>query len=164
MDEAGFHAIYARYSRDVLRFALYLSGQEAQAEDLASETFLRLWSAAEPIRTETVKAFLFSIVRNLVRERLRGAPRPVELDGELADLRPGPAAQAGGRFELRAVLSALQRLPDADRAALLMRVQDGMSYEEISRVLGLSLAAVKVRIHRARLKLNELKLRQERLP
>jgi RNA polymerase sigma-70 factor (ECF subfamily) len=67
-------------------------------------------------------------------------------------------------MQLRAVLTALQQLPEADRAALLMRAQDGMSHEEIAATLGLSVVAVRVRIHRARLALNTLKIREERKP
>jgi RNA polymerase sigma-70 factor (ECF subfamily) len=60
---------------------------------------------------------------------------------------------AWGRLELDAVFEALQALPDAERAALLMHVQDGLSYAAIASALGLSTAAVKVRVHRARIKL-----------
>jgi RNA polymerase sigma-70 factor (ECF subfamily) len=54
------------------------------------------------------------------------------------------------------VLEALQSLPEADRAALLMHAQDGMPREAIASALGLSIAAVKVRVHRARIKLRRL--------
>ena len=53
----------------------------------------------------------------------------------------------------------LQKLPEADRAALLMRAQHEMPYEDIAKTLGVSLAAVKVIIHRARLKLAEVRSR-----
>jgi RNA polymerase sigma-70 factor (ECF subfamily) len=164
MDGADFHALYERHSRDVLRFAFYLCGDRAQAEDVAAEAFARAWSTAGGIRTSTVKGYLFAIARNLVRQAQRRQARQVEGDGVLADPRPGPAAAAGERQELRAVLDALGRLPEADRAALLMRAQDGMSHEEIARALGLTEVAVRVRIHRARLKLAALTLRQERKP
>jgi len=59
--------------------------------------------------------------------------------------------QPAPREEFRAVLRRLQELPEIDRAALLMRAQDGMAYEEISRALGISLSSTKVKIHRARL-------------
>jgi RNA polymerase sigma-70 factor (ECF subfamily) len=77
----------------------------------------------------------------------------VELDVRLTDPAPSPAARAEHRAELAAVLQALQRLPEVDRAALLMRAEQGMSYDEIAAALGLSLTAVKVKIHRARLRL-----------
>jgi RNA polymerase sigma-70 factor (ECF subfamily) len=164
MERTDFHALYQRHARDVLRFALYLCGDAVQAEDIAAETFVRAWTSGDSIRTATVKAYLFSIARNLVRERSRRDRPRAELDEALADPRPGPVASANGRIELRAVLSALQRMPERDRAALLMRAQDGMSHEEIAAVLGLSVAAVRVRIHRARLELGAWKAREERKP
>ena len=54
---------------------------------------------------------------------------------------------------MHAVLAGLQRLPETDRAALLMRALEGLPYEEIARGLRISLASVKVKIHRARLTL-----------
>jgi len=60
---------------------------------------------------------------------------------------------AGGRLELDAVFEALQSLPETDRAALLMHAQDGLPYATIASALGLSIAAVKIRVHRARIKL-----------
>jgi RNA polymerase sigma-70 factor (ECF subfamily) len=164
MDRADFHALYERHARDVFRFALYLSGNRKEAEDIAAETFARAWTATGGVRTATVKAYLFAIARNLVRESARKDHGQVELTEGFADARPGPPAAAGGRSELRAVLAALQKMPEADRAALLMRAQDGMSHEEIAAVLGLSVVAVRVRIHRARLELNALKIREERRP
>jgi RNA polymerase sigma-70 factor (ECF subfamily) len=161
MNQAEFHALYERHSRDVHRFAFYLSGQRAQAEDICAETFMRAWCARDRIRTETVKAYLFSIARNLVREgHRRRAASSDELD-QLPEAGPGPAAQAGDRIELGSVLRALQDLRETDRAALLMRV-DGVSHEEIARALEISVGAVRVKIHRARLQLGELKLREER--
>ena len=59
--------------------------------------------------------------------------------------------------ELRAVLAELQKLPEVDRAALLMRAVEEMPYEEIARALGITLAAVKVKIHRARLALAHIR-------
>jgi RNA polymerase sigma-70 factor (ECF subfamily) len=164
MERVDFHALYERHARDVLRFALYLCGEASQADDIAAEAFARAWTASDAIRTATVKAYLFAIVRNLVRERARSERPKVELDEAIVDPRPSPPASADGRIELRAVLAALQRMPEADRAALLMRAQDGMSHEEIAAALGLSVAAVRVRIHRARLELATLKVREERRP
>jgi RNA polymerase sigma-70 factor, ECF subfamily len=164
MDSSSFRALYERHAGDVQRFALYLCGDRARAEDLAAEAFARAWTGSDEIRTATVKAFLFAIVRNLVRESARKGGREVEMGEAIADSKPGPETSADGRIELRAVLAALQKLPETDRAALLMRAQDGMSHEEIAAALGLSVAAVRVRIHRARLELTTRKIREERRP
>jgi RNA polymerase sigma-70 factor (ECF subfamily) len=71
----------------------------------------------------------------------------------LRDPQASPYAQAEQKQELSAVLAGLQELKEIDRAAVIMRAFDEMPYEEIARALGISLAAVKVKIHRARLAL-----------
>jgi RNA polymerase sigma-70 factor (ECF subfamily) len=152
-----FERLYETYARDVYRFALYLSGSPAQAEDIASETFVRVWTIRNTIRSQSVKAYLFTIARNLHVDGRRREARHVELPERLSDPAPGPEAAAQGREELEAVLAALQELPEIDRAALLMRAQDEIPYEEIASALGLSLPAAKVKVHRARLRLAELR-------
>jgi RNA polymerase sigma-70 factor (ECF subfamily) len=149
--------VYGRYARDVYRFALYLSGNRARAEDITSETFARAWIGRDQIRVGTVKAYLLMIARNLHRDGQRREWRSQELDAGMADPGPDPETAAANRGELRRVLDALGQLPEADRAALLLSAQEGMTSEEIAAALGLSVPAVKVKIHRARLKINELR-------
>lgn len=59
--------------------------------------------------------------------------------------------------ELDRVLRALQEFPEVDRAALLMRADEGLPYEEIAAALGLPVATVKVKVHRARLRLAQIR-------
>jgi RNA polymerase sigma-70 factor (ECF subfamily) len=150
---SDFSTLYKQYAPDVHRFALYLSGQRADAEDITAETFARVWASPEPIVMATVKGYLFTIARHLFLHGLRKSSRHDALDEDLPDPRMGPAAQVEQDSRLRHVLRELQLLPEASRSALLMHAVDGMAYEEIARVLGISLAAVKVKIHRARLAL-----------
>src|SRR5690242_6678355 len=77
---AGFTEIYERYSRDVYRFALYLSGDPNLAEDITAETFLRIWGSADPIRMSSAKAYLLAIARNLYLHDVRRSKRLTELD------------------------------------------------------------------------------------
>jgi RNA polymerase sigma-70 factor, ECF subfamily len=149
----GFGELYKKYAPDVYHFALYLSGERAEAEDITSETFVRAWTSSEPVRVATVKGYLFTIARNLYLHGLRRKSRHVGLDEELRDPQASPYAQAQQKAELQAVLAGLQKLPEIDRAALLMRACHETPYEEIAASLGISLAAVKVKIHRARLAL-----------
>jgi RNA polymerase sigma-70 factor, ECF subfamily len=148
-----FRALYERYAPDVRRFALYLCGDAALADDITSETFVRAWTAPGPLREETIKAYLFTIARNLHHDAHRQARRQVMLDENIPDESASVLHRAEDRSQLAFVLAQVQRLAEIDRAALLMRAQEQMSYEEIARALGLTVAAVKVRIHRARLKL-----------
>src|ERR1700730_8728832 len=146
-----FSSLYKKYAPDVYRFALYLSNERGEAEDITSETFVRAWTSPASIEMATVKGYLFTIARNLFLQGLRKESRRVALDQNLRDPHAGPHAQAEQKEKLDAVLAELQRLPEASRAALLMHAVDGMPYEEIARVLDTSLAAVKVKIYRARL-------------
>jgi RNA polymerase sigma-70 factor, ECF subfamily len=153
----GFEALYKKYAADVYHFSLYLSGERGEAEDITSETFVRAWASSEPIRVATVKGYLFTIARNLFLQGLRKKSRHVALDDDLRDPQASPYAQAEHKQELRAVLAGLQKLPEIDRAALVMRAFDEMPYEEIAQALGISLATVKVKIHRARLALGDIR-------
>jgi RNA polymerase sigma-70 factor, ECF subfamily len=155
VDEPDFSAIYERHAQDVYRFALYLSGDFALAQDLAAETFAKAWVARDRIRVGSVKAYLLMIARNLYRDekRRRGAvPLPANL--EVADTAAGPEASAQARHELQRVLDALREIPDADRELLSMAAIEGLTHQAIATALEISVDAVKVRVHRARVRLN----------
>ncbi len=155
---ADFAGIYDAHARDVRRFALYLSGDAALADDLVSEAFVRAWTAWERVKLPTVRAYLFTIVRNLFLHHVRDQRRRAPLDRDAVDERPGPEERATDQRDLALVLRAIGALPEVDRSALLMRVDEQVSYEEISAALGITVAAAKVKVHRARLKLAEARL------
>jgi RNA polymerase sigma-70 factor, ECF subfamily len=150
-----FGRLYREHAADVHRFAVYLSGDPPLADDLVSEAFVRVWTARERVELTTVRGYLFAIVRNLFLQHLRHARRRAPLDERIADDRPDPEARAAGQSSLHAVLAALHDLPEVDRAAVLMRAKGELSYEEIAAALRISVAAAKVKVHRARLRLAE---------
>jgi RNA polymerase sigma-70 factor (ECF subfamily) len=155
-----FSALYRKYAPDVFRFAMYLSGNRSEAEDITSETFVRAWTAPEPIAMATVKGYLLTIARNLFLHDLRKKSRAVPFDENIRDPHPGPEAEAETKAEYSAVMARLQQLPEIDRTALLMHAFEGMPYGEIARALGISLPAVKMKIHRSRLTLSRLEEHQ----
>lgn len=128
-----FEALYTHYSRDIYRFALYLSGNRAEAEDIASETFARAWNAGGKIRAATAKSYLFTIARNCYLQGLRRGARQTRLDDTMPDSNANPYADAERRIELDRVLGTLQQLPEVDRTVLLLHVQEGMPYQANSR-------------------------------
>jgi len=142
-------ALYRTYAGEVYRFALHLCADRSEAEDITSETFVRVWSAGRPLRSLTVRAYLFTVAYNLFRRRWRPPP-PVDLAREVADDAPRADEATAQRAELRAVLRRMQTLDPVDRAVLLMHAVHGIPYEEIARALGISVAAAKVKTHRAR--------------
>ena len=143
-----FHSLYEAYAKDVYRFARFLTGSDDAAADITSETFLRAWAGRDTIRVGTAKAYLLTIARNLARDRgrfvaqWRDAPMP---DRQVA-------SNAEARMELRRTLDSIRALPAEYREPLLLAAI-GSSYEEIARVLDLSVGTAKIRVHRARLKL-----------
>jgi RNA polymerase sigma-70 factor, ECF subfamily len=151
-----FEGLFERFSPDVYRFSLYLSGDPSLAEEILQETFVRAWVMPGEISGGTVKAYLLTIARNLYRAEMKRAARHTELDGSQPDPTPDTRTVAWGRLDLDAALTALRTLPEADRAALLMQAQDGLSHAAIASALGISISAAKVKIHRARIKLRLL--------
>lgn len=148
-----FHELYERHSQDVYRYAFWLSGSADDADDITSETFARAWVGRDAIRTETVKAYLFAIARNLHLQGLRHTKRQADLTPHHPDPQPAPEQQVESRLELGRAMDAIQSLPEVDRAAFLLRIQHDLPYDEIARILQVPLTSVKVKIHRARLKL-----------
>ena len=145
--------LYKHYAGDVRRFALYLCGDVVMADEITSDTFVRAWMAAGRIRQPTVKSYLFAIARNLYADLLRRGARHTPLDENMPDRRISAQTQMELSAEVRAVLAALQQLPEMDRTVLLMRALDEMPYEEIAETLEIPVVTAKVKVHRARLKL-----------
>lgn len=156
-----FENLYRCHAASLYRYALYLCGNRADAEDVVAETFVRAWNAPVDIRAGTAKAYLFTIARNCFLHAKRRASRQVELDEQLPDPSPGALAVAEQKERLGRVRSALGLLPELDRSALLLRAVEDMSYQEIAAALQLTVAAVKTKIHRARLRLAHLQATPE---
>jgi len=149
--------LYGTYAASVFRFAWYLCGDRALAEDITSETFVRAWTTPSAIDMQTVKGYLFTIARHLHVQLSKERGRVAELDDTVADRAAGPHEQAVARDELDRVRAGLLALPEIDRTVLLMRALDGLPYDEIARATGLTLSAVKVKVHRARARLGHLR-------
>ena len=135
-----FRALYERYYTDVYRFALFLTGDAARAEDLTADTFVRAWTARDRIRQNTVRAYLLTIARNLFRDGLRASRHQVPLDERLEDTGQSVDVRVERASALRQVRARLRQVARGDRRALLLYVIRDMSYAEIAhhvvRVLG----------------------------
>lgn len=156
-----FHDLYQKYAQDVYRFSFWLSGSAMEADDITSETFIRAWTSRKKIRTETVKAYLFAIARNLFLEQHRKGGRMVELTTDYADTDLWPEQAVEMRQDLQIVGELLQSLAEIDRTVFLLRVQHELPYAEIARITDLSLSAVKVKVYRVRLRLAEIRIDEE---
>lgn len=151
MDE--LEALYRKHASAIFRFAWGLCGDRSTAEDIVSDTFVRLLTRAPRIETTTALAYLLAIARNTYLTSRRRQRREVPLADELPAPQRDPAVQLDDQARLAAVVRALRVMPEGERAALLLRVDHELPYEDIARVLGATMGACRVRVHRARLHL-----------
>lgn len=144
----------------LLRYCLGRTGGAEVAEEVAQEALVALvrrWRLHGP--PESPEAFAFAVARRrafraVVRRRLL-VPLAALADGR-GVAGPGMEERAVVRDELARTLEALRRLPGRDREALLLAAAGELATSEASRVLGISPSAFKMRLHRARRRLNEL--------
>ena len=145
--------IYRQHAPALLRFAWGMCGDRSRAEDIVSEAFVRLLTKAPRLETRTALAYLLAVARNAFLDGARQRRREVPLPDVVRAPGRDPDDRIDDAKRLRAVMQALRVLPEGERAALLLRVDHELPYDEIARVLGTSIAAAKVRVHRARLRL-----------
>lgn len=151
-----FEALTRAHAGDLYRFAYWLCGQDALAQDLVQETLLRAWKSLDALReAESAKPWLLAILR---REHARIHERKlldtVELDEGIAEESAWASPERhGDAAELR---EAMSKLPHKYREPLLLQVLGGMSCEEIAVELGQQPGAVMTQLFRARQKLKSI--------
>ena len=165
-EQRAFAELVTIYQRPLFGFLGRMGMGQAQAEDIAQETFLRAWTHLprfDPAQAQ-FGTWLFTIARNLAYNALQSAAHQREVsgaDGELPDVacpQPGPL-QAMERAQQQARLqAALRQLPMPDRSALALVYVHGLALADVARIEGDSLAAIKTRLHRAKQRLRELLL------
>jgi RNA polymerase sigma-70 factor (ECF subfamily) len=156
-----FEELYKTYSPDVYRFANWLTGNSDDAQDITADTFVRAWMNFSIIRTETLKAYLFTIARNTYLESLRKNNAYYPLEETHPDPHPRVEKLIEDQSELDSIRNHLQTIPEIDRSTFVLRVQYDLPYTEIARILQLSENAVKVKVHRVRKKLFDIRLGKE---
>lgn len=157
-DAQSFRRLVERHQKLVVGTIARMIGP-AEAEDLAQQVFLNVWKSATRWRPEAkVTTWLLTIAKRLVfnesrrrsRARLIPQSREEEAETEYPDATPGPDRQLLEHELHEAIKSAIAFLPEKERLALVLRQYQGMPYEEIALVLGVSLPAVKSLLFRAR--------------
>ena len=152
--DAGFSALYQETATDLLKFLLRRTPTPEDAADCLADTFLIAWNKRSevPSQPEQARPWLFGVARNVLkRDRKR--------DGRASAARADLARDLGGAQrripEDDLVGAALQHLSPVDREIIEMLVWDQLAPREIAAILELSPNVVRIRAHRARLKLRE---------
>jgi RNA polymerase sigma-70 factor (ECF subfamily) len=158
-DISAFEVLVRRHQASVLNLVFRFLGDPALAEDVAQETFLRVWKAAKSYEPRAkFTTWMYRIVANLCLNELKspwrkkvvsfhrvgsdGAGSGDERGGDLPDDRPSPEDVLLDKERGRRVTQALQGLPTNQRLALILKRYEGLSYQEIAKVLGCSVSAV----------------------
>lgn len=153
-DGAALGELYRRLSGGLCRHAARMLHDEAAARDVVQEAFLRALTSIAQTRPELhFRAWVYRITINLCLRELTARVRAVPDDVERRSAPPEGSAPDRGELQrgrARAVEAALAALPERQRQLLLLREVEELRYEELAEVLGLSLANVKVSLHRAR--------------
>lgn len=165
-DEDAFAELVSRYRNQITSYIYRMTNDYDGAVDLAQETFVRVYRAADRYQTSyAFSTYIYKIATNLAISELRKRKRRrlVSLTGFFqskdgfeprefnpADERPLQDTELVDAERRSAVQRAISTLPEKYRAPLILRDVDGRSYEEISRIIGTSEGTVKSRISRAR--------------
>lgn len=153
--EEAFRVIHDRYRRRLLAYARQmLAGRGHDAEDALQDVFERAYCGLRANDRDLVlKAWLYRVAHNRCIDQLRSPMSAATPPEETESRQPGPIALAEQRETLRRLIVDVQRLPDQQRSALLLREMSGLSYAELATTLDVSVPAVKSLLVRARMSL-----------
>jgi RNA polymerase sigma-70 factor (ECF subfamily) len=150
-DRQAFDHLVERYQRDVYRLCYRYVGRHEDANDLAQEVFLRAWRSIGRFRGDSAfSTWLYRIGVNacLNYRALKRVPTQ-ELPEALPDPDRGALARAEDEDDVRRVRAAVARLPEKQRATVILKVYHDLSHEEVASVLGSSVGTVKSNLFHA---------------
>jgi RNA polymerase sigma factor (sigma-70 family) len=141
------------------RYARALVSDRASADDLVQDTLERAWAKLHLYRRGTdLRAWLFTVMHNVHVNKVRSARATDPLEDEMPEL--AQRAAQGDSLVVRDLDRAIARLPDEQRAVLLLVTLEEMSYDQVARALGIPIGTVMSRLSRAREKLRAMMLGQ----
>jgi RNA polymerase sigma factor (sigma-70 family) len=154
--ERAFSALFARYHQQLYRYCHSMVRHEADAQDALQSTFTAaLVALRRSQRDAPLRPWLFRIAHNESVSLLRRRRPGDELSEDMASLTPSVEDAAHDRVRLAQLVADLQMLPERQRGALVMRELGGLSHEDVSQALGISLGAAKQTVFEARKALQE---------
>ena len=157
IDAETFKAELVQLIPHLRAFARSLCGNAAEADDLAQDAMLKAWKARDSYEPGTnLKAWTFTILRNLFYSEKRRSWRRQPLDPEVAEATLVANDDPDASIELLALRNALARLPVDQREALILIGAGGLSYDEAAEICDCAVGTIKSRVSRARKTLVEL--------
>ena len=150
-EREAFDALVARYQRPIYRLCYRYVNNHEDANDLAQDAFLKAWRAISGFRGESAfSTWLYRIAVNAcLNHRALKRPLTQELPEVLVDPRPGAEAEAERGDDARRIRAAVSRLPDRQRATLILKIYHDLTHEEVAEILGSSVGTVKANLFHA---------------
>lgn len=161
MASYSFQSDVLPLKNELFRMALRITQNTAEAEDVVQETMLKVWSRRDQWeRLDSIKAFCLTICHNLSLDKVRRMDYQAQsLDAtcDPADRShsANPEEQTVQRDRIQLVRQLISQLPEKQRSCMQLRDIEGMSYKDISEVLGINEQQVKINIFRARQSIKE---------
>jgi RNA polymerase sigma-70 factor (ECF subfamily) len=151
-DERAFRQLARRHLPAMLGLSRRMLGNAAEAEDVAQEALMRIWTHAPRWRPLALfRTWLTRVVINLCLDRKRRAPwLELEAAGEIVDPAPGAADKAESDERERMVAAAVDKLPARQRTAIMLTYGEGMSNAEVAEILDTSVSAVETLLVRGK--------------
>ncbi|MEE1807699.1 RNA polymerase sigma factor [Streptomyces sp. BE133] len=163
-DRDALGELYDEHAQVLYRYALRVTGDWAEAEDVASATFLEAWRSREKLRPDgdSLRPWLLGIATNIMRRNARARRRReialarVPERGSIPDFTDDLVTHLADAEQLRAAHTALARLRRRDREVFTLVVWAGLNYAAAAEALGVPIGTVRSRLSRARARLREL--------
>jgi RNA polymerase sigma-70 factor (ECF subfamily) len=151
-DERAFQQLTRRHLPAMLGLARRMLGNAAEAEDVAQEALMRVWTHAPRWRPLALfRTWLTRVVINLCLDRKRRAQWvDLETAGEITDPSPGASEKAETDERERMVAAAIDKLPPRQRNAIMLTYSEGMSNAEVAEILDTSVSAVETLLMRGK--------------
>ena len=171
-DISSFEKLLQKHKESIVNIIYQFIGERDEAEDLAVEVFLRVYRAAKKYQAKAkFTTWLYKITTNLCLNEIRkkaklqtislsrpisaGEEKEEELIEKIADAAPSPQQILEKKERNALIRKAIDSLPAKQRMATILQIYEGLSYKEISRILGCSVKSVERRLYWARTNLKE---------
>jgi RNA polymerase sigma-70 factor (ECF subfamily) len=159
-DVKAFETLVERYQKSLYNFALRMLGSEEDASDMTQEIFLRVYKSAPNYEVKAKFAtWIFRIAKNLCLNFIRdkkNTPLPSNFDNETefeipdSNITNNPLRTVEAKEMSRRVAQAVHKLPESLKITVILCKYHEMPYEEAAEIMGCTVNALKIRIHRAR--------------
>ncbi len=157
-EERVFQSVFEEHAEKVRNFIYYKCGDLELAEDIAQESFLRLWKRCAKVTFAKAAGFLFTVANNLFLDNTKHQKVVFKYQNTIAKdkVAPNPQFLMEEQEFKETLINAINELPEPVRVVFLMNRIEKMTYKEIAEFMGVSVKTIEKRMHKALVELRKL--------